>query len=1190
MTEKKSSWKPTSIQKAVILAVAAVLFYTLGGFFLLPPLVKHLAVKNITRALHRQTAINQVKINPYLLTCTIDEFKIQKQASTDAWITCDQLFVNLQAVSLFKLALVVKELQVVNPTVSITRNEDRSYNFSDLLISPPKDAAEKTGKPLRFSLNNISISGGQIQFIDTPRQTRHRVTDLTLGLPLISNLPYHLETHVQPSLAARVNGTPVSLQGTTKPFADTLETSFNIDIDHLDLPFYLAYIPGERNFTVKQGSLSSKLTLAYAQPPTDAAYLKLAGELEFENLAITDNDDHQFLSLPRLIFTFAPANLLAREVHIASMTIEEPRTVIHRLADGSFKLPSLVLPATGTDENPADQPQEKPFLLTVDQLGMNGGVVDFLDQMPTPNFTARLAPIELAVANFTTNPDHQGTFTGSLHSDGGESLAFDGSFSVTPLILTTHVAIQSIPLPRYRPYYQEMFTGILEQGMISTAADLKLVAQEPGKTMRLDKISATLEGLTLRETKKTGRIIDLPLFRIEGTSIDLLSQEVVIGSLVSEGGTVNLQRRPDGRLNLQELLPSPATAEKKTDPEATEKQAKPWKVDLADGKLSGFTIVIDDRVPAAAVTTTIDNITLDLGQLTTRKNQTGSLALALRLNKSGTFKARGTFGINPLQADLTCQADRITLKPLQGYVNDVVDLVITDGRAGSKGILKLTSGPQQDIAVTFKGQAAISNFASVDSLKAGNFVSWRVLEITGINAASQPRTLQIGNISLKDSHTDLVVNPDGRLNLQAMMVVPQESKAEKPSETETTTAENPAMALTVGGIQVANGRFSFQDRSLTPSYSMVMDELNGSVSQISSTIEKPAEILFNGRLNGDSPLEITGTVHPLLADLFADLNVSFTGIDMSPFTPYSGKFIGYTIGKGKFTLQTHSLVENRKLTVDNDIFLDQLTFGDPVDSPDAMNLPVKLAVALLQNRQGEIRLKLPIRGDFDDPKFSVGGIVFKVIFNLIAKAVTSPFALLGAAFGGGEEVNLISFAAGSVLIDQENQQKLTTVGKALYDRPGLKLEILGQADPASDPQGLAELQFQRLLKTKKLKAMTKKGIAVPAVDDLIIETAEYEEYLKKAYKEAPFEKPKNVIGLLKKQPAAEMERMLREHLVIARDDLRQLAYQRAEAVKNFLAGTGPVEQERMFLAEPKIPASTAEGDSAGAREVTLTIK
>jgi len=536
MAEKKPSWKSSQIQKIAIVAIVAVIVYTLGGFFLLPPLVKSLAEKKLSQALERQTTISRVKINPYLLTCAIDGFTIKNRAGSEAWISCKHLLVNLQAVSLFKLAVVCKEIQLTDPYVKITRNEDLSYNFSDLLPAEEETAPEQK-KPLRFSL----ISGGKIDFIDNPRHTNHQIAEINLGLPLISNLPYLLETKVQPAFSAKVNGTPVKLSGATKPFADSLETSFNVNIDQLNLPFYLAYLPGKRNFTVTDGTLDTRLTLAYAQPAKESAYLKLSGSLKVENLAVSDNTSRRFLAIPQLQISFNPANLLAGQVHIASLAITKPQVEIERQADGSLRLPGLTLPEEQKKESPQSQQKQTNFSLTIDQLRLDDGQLTFLDQLTKPPFKTHVTPINLAVTNFSTKPEQQGGFTGSLRSETGESVEIKGDFSFKPMRLSGHFDINDITLSTYVPYYRDYFSGTVEQGSLSGAGDFTLIPKAADKTMRLEHLSAELKNLEIRKDKGKQQLINIPTFTIRETSIDLLNRQVVIGKLESTAGTINLQ-------------------------------------------------------------------------------------------------------------------------------------------------------------------------------------------------------------------------------------------------------------------------------------------------------------------------------------------------------------------------------------------------------------------------------------------------------------------------------------------------------------------------------------------------------------------------------------------------------------------------------------------------------------------------
>jgi hypothetical protein len=300
-----------------------------------------------------------------------------------------------------------------------------------------------------------------------------------------------------------------------------------------------------------------------------------------------------------------------------------------------------------------------------------------------------------------------------------------------------------------------------------------------------------------------------------------------------------------------------------------------------------------------------------------------------------------------------------------------------------------------------------------------------------------------------------------------------------------------------------------------------------------------------------------------------DLRARFNDMELSPMTPYSGKFVGYTIEKGKLSFDLKYLINKRKLDSQNYIFLDQFTLGDRVESPKATKLPVKLAIALLKDRKGEIKLDIPVTGSLDDPKFSVWGIILKVLMNLIAKAATAPFSLLGALFGGGEELSYVEFDYGSTVITEQNMKKIDTLVKALHDRPALKLDIEGHVDLEKDKEGLIQYLFNKKIKAQKLNEMVKKGQPAVPVDDVKIEPPEYEKYLKMAYKEEKFPKPKNILGMAKDLPAPEMEKLMLTHIEIKEGDLRNLASQRAMKVKDAVLKSGQVEPERIFILEPK---------------------
>ncbi len=286
--------------------------------------------------------------------------------------------------------------------------------------------------------------------------------------------------------------------------------------------------------------------------------------------------------------------------------------------------------------------------------------------------------------------------------------------------------------------------------------------------------------------------------------------------------------------------------------------------------------------------------------------------------------------------------------------------------------------------------------------------------------------------------------------------IPAPPPAQSPQQTASAlpASVTGTVPLTVGRIELVRGNVQYSDFYIRPNYSANLTDVNGSISAMSAT--QSGNVAISAKVDGSSPVEISGRMNPLAHDLTLDLAGKAHDIDLPPLSAYSAKYAGYGITKGKLSFDVSYKVENRKLSANNRVILDQLTFGEHVDSPTATKLPVLLAVALLKDVHGVIDIDLPVEGSLDDPQFSVGGLIVKVIVNLLTKAVTAPFALLGAAFGGGEELSMIEFKPGVATLDPAADAKIDKLAKALTARPALRLDIGGHTDTAADSEALRE--------------------------------------------------------------------------------------------------------------------------------------
>jgi hypothetical protein len=386
--------------------------------------------------------------------------------------------------------------------------------------------------------------------------------------------------------------------------------------------------------------------------------------------------------------------------------------------------------------------------------------------------------------------------------------------------------------------------------------------------------------------------------------------------------------------------------------------------------------------------------------------------------------------------------------------------------------------------------------------------------------------------------------------------------------------------IAVHSVTLKNGRATFNDRFVKPNYTAELSAIEGSVSAVSSTDPKPANVSVKGRVYRTAPLTISGVVQPFAKFLTLDIKASARGVDLPRFTTYSAKYVGYPIERGKLSMDIEYRIKDRQLQASNRVQLDQLTFGAKTDSPQATTLPVMLAVALLKDSSGNIDINLPISGSLDDPSFSVGGIIVRVIGNLIVKAVTSPFSLLASAFGGGEELSYIGFEPGSTALSDDGKEKLKKLATALANRPSMKMDIAGRADPASDEAGLRQAWVDTRIRIARSRATGKSG----RLDgDAPLSDAERAKYLAAAYDDTKLDnKPRNFIGMAKSVPAEQMESLLKQAAPAGQEQLRKLADARAQAVYEQLQQDG-APTDRIFMVAPKLSADGIKDDGPPTR-------
>lgn len=1171
------------LRKALLWASFVILAVWAAGFLVVPYVAKPLLIRVLEEKFHRPVAIREIHINPVYLLARVNGLTMGERDGGAPFFTVDELYVNLQAKSLWERVPVLEEITIKAPYLRIVRKEDSTYNIADIV----EELMKPSEPPAHYSLNNIQLRGGRIEFDDRPKHAMHTVSDLELAIPFLSNLPYATDIYVKPAMAAKVNGAPFRLAGQSKLFSPSRESSVQINISEVDIPSYLKYLPTALKFEVPSARLDAKLTISFMQPTSRQPAVTLSGTVALKAVSLTQGGNTPLLSFPGLTVDIASADIPHKKIVLRRVTLDHPELHLRREKGGGFNL-AAVIPNTPEDKG-ASPAEKTPLSLEVGEIRLSGGVVHFADDTLPQPFQGRVQDLDLTLKNFATEPGKPASVDASFATDAGETIKNSGQLTLTPFSAEGTAQIGRLDLKRYAPYYAGLVRFDVEEGALDVSARYRLGGGgDSGLQVALSELACKLDRLRLRPHGEKDEFLKIGTLSLGGGELDLGRRSLTVDVLTTENGSVMATRGVDGRINLANLtVPSG-----RSKPAAATKSTAPWQFALKKLSVDGYAAKFQSTTAGKAATLSADAIKIRAENLSTQKNSKAKVDLEAGLGKSGHLLAKGDASMNPLDVNLKVDVKGLALVPLQPYFAEKINVTVTDGTVLAKGDLQLGAAPGGPFKVGFVGDARVERFATIDKATAEDFLKWKSLRFRHVNAATQPALqISIAEVALADFYSRLVVNPDGTFNLQEVLVN-EEKAAEAPAKTASpdgetkagsatsTTPPAPAAGkprITIARMSLRGGQVNFHDHFIRPNYSADLTGLGGSVTDLSSDPNVLADVALKGRVNNQGQLDINGKINPLAGNLFLDVLAKLTDFELSPLTPYAEKYAGYGIVKGKLSFDVKYHVENRKLSAENHLFLNRLTFGDRVESPTATKLPVLLAVALLKDRSDNIDVNLPISGSLDDPQFSMGGIIVKAIINLIVKAVTAPFTLIANLFAGGQELSHLEFDYGSAALPPDAESKLKSLAKALYDRPGVKLDIAGRADPVNDAEGLKRQALEHKVKAQKLKDLIKEGESVASVEEVTITPDEYPKYLAAAYGQEKIpNKPRYFIGLAKKLPVGDMEALMLANIKVSDEDLRELANRRALGTKDYLVKAGPVESERIYIVAPQAPKPEQE--------------
>lgn len=1191
----------TRVSVIVGLLAAAALF-TAGAGWLLPRWLKPHIETAATHALNTPVALRELSISPWTLTVRLDGLRIGPADA--AFITLDQAEARLSLQSLWHRAPVLGRLTLTRPQILLERTAGERFNISPVLDHLRAQPADPQAEPARFALHNIRIIDGLIRYrdhvLDPHRPTEHRISALNVGLPFISNLPSQIDTEVQPQIDAQINGSPLHLAGKAQPFGATRRAHLDIHWRNVDLAHWATalrpLLPPELQLDVARGALDTQLRLSFEQPPAPTApRLKISGQIEIIHLDARWPRQALAWRWQSLSLSGLDTEPLARRAHLGNV-------VIKGLAAEWGPRPAS--PASATKTAPATQ-ATAPWAWRIGHidLGINALKIEPTAGQPWP----AIGPAQLSLAGLDANAKAAPARLQLQAHDAQQGLVrLSGTVHAVQRTAALDLAIEHIqPAPWIAPFAATLPAHI-DAGTLSIHGALQI---DP-HNITLKDTQLDIAGFKARS--RAGRPglpadrFDLPRLSAGKLALGLhisnanaQLDHIHLDHISAEGLDATASRTADGHWLWASGEASTATAPHADRAQAPSTAAHP-NITLGALRCSGCNVAIRDHTTQPTSDYSLHQAHVHLRDLSSDLSRTSHFEIRGTGQRSGHLELTGEVRPQPLKLHSQIRLSNIDVRGVQPYVAPYLNLTLASAKVQADGRVALDTDARGELSAHYTGRLGLNELRTKDSITDADFVRLKAFSIDGIDAGWRNRALSadLGKIALKDFYARLILNPDGTLNVaQILRTKGQEATsittpgASAPGAPEAApsahkTAPNSAAASAASpantlppdlrwrSVTLSGGRVDFTDTFIKPNYSARLTQINGSVSAVSSNRPEPADINITGKVDDAAPLAIHGRIHPLGPRLTTDITASARGIEMTRFSPYAARYAGYAIEKGSLSVKLNYKIDNGQLEASNNIVLDQLTFGDKTDSPDATQLPVLFAISLLKDRNGVIDVNLPISGSLDDPQFSVGGIVVRVIVNLLTKAVTAPFSLISSG-GNSEELSHITFEPGSARLSDAARQRLDALAHALNERPALQLDITGQADPLLDTDGLKQWHVMRLMRQAKARATGEDPITIILTDD------ERPRWLEAAYKASDIKKPRNIVGLPKTLTPAEMQALLEASAPSGPEALLQLANRRADRVNAYLADK--IAPERTQLTASKISANAEANTGPGTR-------
>mgnify|MGYP005988855065 FL=1 len=923
--------------------------------------------------------------------------------------------------------------------------------------------------------------------------------------------------------------------------------------------------------------------------------------ITLKGFSISGKHTDKLLGFDLLTLNLQAFPLLQKTISFDEIIINKPEVSVLILANGEFNFQDIIVKNTTPDSDvDSENTNEAAWILSIDKFRHNEGIINFSDQNRETAYHHKIKEINVALDDFSTKAGDNNMHHVKAKTSQGTELNWHGKFSLSPFKSSGDISFVS-PLQVISDYLQQRILFNITAGTLKLDShyDFNFAGEQP--QFIINNLIASISSLEIRRTEDNKKIIASDLLSLDLEQLNSSDKKILVNSISNEGSFIDVNRNKLSQFDIEELFVLQKLnhsvgstnhidkTERSTETEPavnlSENKRDNWDLEIKAINIANNNFVLNDSSVDPVATHDVMITSLNIEHLKPFTDELAQLSSDILFNNQGVIKVQGTIKPESKQLSLALDTEQISLETFQPYINSVANMKILNGELATDLMIDIDADKTTPV-LNIEGDIKVSALNVIETTLNEELLSWENLTLNDIQFSYPEQSLVLSVINIDDPFLRLVINESSTTNIQQLIKV-------KPEDTSNSDTKNIQSAVNsdvssveksftadINEINITNGKLDFSDSSLTPKFSAGIYSLNGDITALSSNEESRAKIDLKGKVDKYAPVIIKGSVNPLSHDAFTDIDMLFKGIELTTFTPYSGKFAGYAIDKGKLSLGLNYKLSNNKLVAENNVTLDQLTLGEVVNSEEATSLPIKFALSMLKDSDGVIEFNLPIRGDIDNPDFKYSSLVWGALGNLITGIISSPFkALASLVDGDNDNLDHVIFSANSFELNEAEQAKLNSLAKALLQRPSLYIEIRGLSSNLIDHD---EMAYAKILNKLQISPRT---LSDTLTEDEKTSLVSYYQSLNTTTEQVAQEPLKEVtdkqegaaVTLTKEEQEQAKEKLFNDAIKfmlaetpLTNGEYLMLAKQRALQIQKHLIETAKVPSVNVFLLDSSI--------------------